>query len=126
MIENYSNIDEYITGFPETTREILQQLRATIRNIVPEAEEAISYGIPTFKLKGNLVHFAAYKNHIGFYPGAALIETFKDELSEYKLSKGTVQFPIDKPIPYDLISTIVDFRVKQNLRQAEAKVKKKK
>ena len=125
-MENYSNIDEYIAGFPETTQEILQQLRATFRNSVPGAEEAISYGIPTFKLKGNLVHFAAYKNHIGFYPGAAGIESFKEELSGYKLSKGTVQFPIDKPIPFDLISTIVDFRVKQNLSRAEAKVKKKK
>ena len=124
-MENYSNIDEYIAGFPETTRDILLKVRATIRNSVPEAEEAISYGIPTFKLKGNLVHFAGYKNHIGFYPGAAGIETFKEELSEYKLSRGTVQFPIDKPIPFDLITKIVDFRVKQNLRQAEAKVKKK-
>jgi uncharacterized protein YdhG (YjbR/CyaY superfamily) len=125
-MENYSNIDEYIAGFPETTREILQKVRATIRNSVPEAEEAISYGIPTFKLKGNLVHFAGYKNHIGFYPGASGIETFKEELSEYKLSKGTVQFPIDKPIPSDLITKIVDFRVKQNLSRAEAKVRKKK
>jgi uncharacterized protein YdhG (YjbR/CyaY superfamily) len=93
---------------------------------VPEVEEAISYGIPTFKLYGNLVHFAGYKNHIGFYPGAAGVETFKEGLSEYKLSKGTVQFPIDKPIPFDLIIKIVDFRVKQNLSRAEAKVKKKK
>jgi uncharacterized protein YdhG (YjbR/CyaY superfamily) len=126
MMENYSNIDEYIAGFPETTREILKQLRATIRKSVPEAEEAISYGIPTFKLYGNLVHFAGYKNHIGFYPGATGIETFKDELSEYKLSKGTVQLPIDKPIPFDLISKIVDFRVKQNLSRAVTKVRKKK
>jgi uncharacterized protein YdhG (YjbR/CyaY superfamily) len=125
-MENYSNIDEYIAGFPETTQEILQKVRAIIQNSVPEAEEAISYGIPTFKLKGNLVHFAGYKNHIGFYPGAAGIETFKEELSEYKLSKGTVQFPIDKPIPFDLISKIVDFRVKQNLSRAEVKVRKKK
>ena len=125
-MENYSNIDEYIAGFPETTQDILQKVRTTIRNSVPEAEEAISYGIPTFKLKGNLVHFAGYKNHIGFYPGAAGIETFKEELSQYKLSKGTVQFPIDKPIPFDLISKIVDFRVKQNLYRTEAKNKKKK
>ena len=124
-MENYSNIDEYIAGFPETTRDILLKVRATIRNSVPEAEEAISYGIPTFKLKGNLVHFAGYKNHIGFYPGAAGIETFKEKLSEYKLSKGTVQFPIDKPIPFNLISKIVDFRVKQNLSRAEGKVKRK-
>ena len=125
-MENYSNIAEYIAGFPDTTQEILQKVRTTIRKSVPDAEETISYGIPTFKLKGNLVHYAGYKNHIGFYPGAAGIETFKDELSEYKLSKGTVQFPIDKPIPFDLISKIVDFRVKQNLSREGAKVKKKK
>ena len=125
-MENYSNIAEYIAGFPDTTQEILQKVRTTIRKSVPDAEETISYGIPTFKLKGNLVHYAGYKNHIGFYPGAAGIETFKDELSEYKLSKGTVQFPIDKPIPFDLISKIVDFWVKQNLSREGAKVKKKK
>ena len=125
-MENYSNIAEYIAGFPDTTQEILQKVRTTIRKSVPDAEETISYGIPTFKLKGNLVHYAGYKNHIGFYPGAAGIETFKDELSEYKLSKGTVQFPIDKPIPFDLINKIVEFRVKQNLSREGAKVKKKK
>ena len=125
-MENYSNIDEYIACFPETTRVILQQLRATIRKSVPDAEEAISYGIPTLKLKGNLVHFAAYKNHIGFYPGAAGIDSFTEELSEYKLSKGTVQFPINKPNPFDLNCEIVDFRVKQNLCRARSKVKKKK
>ena len=125
-MENYSNIDEYIANLPEVPRQILQQLRTTIINIVPEAEEAISYGIPTFKLKGNLVHFAAYKNHIGFYPGAAGIESFKRELSEYKLSKGTVQFPVDKPIPFELISKIVKFRLEQNLLKAQLKSKKEK
>ena len=124
-MENYSNIDEYIAGFPEATREILEQVRTTIRNAAPEAVEAICYGIPTFKLKGNLVHFAGYRNHIGFYPGAAGIETFKDVLHAYKLSKGTVQFPVDKPVPFSLITEIVNFRVKENLERTEAKAKRK-
>lgn len=124
-MESYSTIDEYIAGFPESTREILEQVRATIRQAVPDAEEAICYGIPTFKLKGNLVHFAGYKNHIGFYPGASGIETFKEMLSAYELSKGTVQFPIDKPIPFSLITKIVNFRVKENVKKAEEKVKRK-
>jgi uncharacterized protein YdhG (YjbR/CyaY superfamily) len=125
-MEKYSNIDEYIACFPQSTREILEELRSTIRKVVPGAEEAISYGIPTIKLKGNLVHFAAYKNHIGFYPGAAGIENFKEKLSVYNLSKGTVQFPIDKPIPYDLILEIVHFRVEQNLQKANNKKLRKK
>jgi uncharacterized protein YdhG (YjbR/CyaY superfamily) len=125
-MEKYCNIDEYIACFPQSTRQILEELRLAIRKIVPEAEEAISYGIPTFKLKGNLVHFAAYKNHIAFYPGAAGIENFKEKLSSYNLSKGTVQFPIDKPIPYDLIIEIVNFRVAQNLHKAGQKKSVKK
>jgi len=125
-MDNYKNTDEYIAGFPESTREILEQLRATIKNAVPEAEEAIRYGMPTFRLKGNLVHFAAFKNHIGFYPTSSGIEAFKDMLSGYNLSKGTIQFPIEKPIPFDLITQIVDFRVKENLQRAEAKVIKTK
>ena len=125
-MEKYSNIDEYIACFPQSTRQILEELRLAIRKIVPEAEEAISYGIPTFKLKGNLVHFAAYKNHIGFYPGAAGIENFKEKLSSYNLSKGTVQFPIDKPIPYDLLIEILNFRVAQNLQKAGQKKSVKK
>lgn len=118
-------IDEYIAGFPNEVREILEKVRLTIRQAAPEAEETISYQIPTFILKGNLVHFAAYKKHVGFYPGASGIETFKDELSAYKGGKGSVQFPLDKPIPFALISKIVKFRVKQNLERAKAKRKQK-
>ena len=120
------NIDEYITSFPKDIQEILEKLRATIREAAPEAKEIINYQIPTFTLKGNLVHFAAFKNHIGFYPTPTGIEKFKKELSVYEGAKGSVQFPLDKPIPYDLISKIVKFRVKENLGNAEAKAKKKK
>lgn len=118
------DIDQYIAGFPEDVREILEKVRLTIRGAAPEAEETIKYQIPTFTLKGNLVHFAAYKKHIGFYPTPSGIEKFKKELSVYKSAKGSVQFPLDQPIPYDLISQIVTFRVKENLQKAETKRKK--
>ncbi len=117
-------IDEYIASFPHDVQEILQKIRMTIRKTAPEAEEAIKYQIPTFTLKGNLVHFAAFKKHIGFYPAPTGIEKFKNELAAYKGAKGTVRFPLDKPIPYDLISEIVKFRVGENLGRAEAKQKK--
>jgi uncharacterized protein YdhG (YjbR/CyaY superfamily) len=111
----YKTMDEYIAKFPKNVRDVLEELRRVIRESAPEAEEAISYGMPTFKLNGNLVHFAAWKNHVGFYPGgSSAIEAFKKELSPFKQSKGTVQFPIDKPIPFDLVKKIVKFRVKQN------------
>jgi uncharacterized protein YdhG (YjbR/CyaY superfamily) len=118
------NIDEYIAGFPKDLQEILQKVRATIREAAPDAEETIKYQIPTFTLKGNLVHFGAYKKHIGFYPTPTGIEKFKNELSVYESSKGAVQFPLDKPIPFDLVTKIVKFRVKENLERAEAKGKK--
>ena len=118
-------IDQYIAGFPPDVQEILQKVRATIRKAAPEAEEAIKYGIPTFTLKGNLVHFGAYKKHIGFYPAPTGLEEFKEELSAYEGSKGTVRFPLDKPIPFDLISKIVEFRVMESLARAEAKGKKR-
>lgn len=117
MNTNFKTIDEYIALQPEVLILILEQIRQTIKDIIPEAEETISYQIPTFKYHGNLVHFAAYKNHIGFYPGASAIENFKDEITNYSTSKGTIQFPIDKPIPLDLISKITAFRVKQNLEK---------
>jgi uncharacterized protein YdhG (YjbR/CyaY superfamily) len=120
------NIDEYIAGFPKDVQEILEKIRATIREAAPEAEETISYQMPTFTLKGNLVHFAAFKDHIGFYPIPTGVEKFKKELSAYKTGKGSVQFPLDQPMPYDLISKIVDFRVQENLKKAAAKEKKKK
>jgi len=118
-------IDEYIEGFPEDVQEILQKVRATIREAAPQAEETIKYGIPTFTLKGNLVHFGGFEKHIGFYPTPTGIEKFKDELSGYETSKGTVQFPLEDPMPYDLIDTIVKFRVQENLEKAEAKKKKR-
>ena len=115
------NVDEYIAGFPDEVQVKLEKLRATIKAAAPEAEEKISYQMPTFALKGNLVHFAAYEHHIGFYPTSSGIEQFKAELSIYKGGKGSVQFPLDQPIPYDLIRKIVSFRVKENISRAEAK-----
>ncbi len=118
-------IDEYIAGFPQDVQEILEKIRMTIRKAAPDAEETIKYQMPTFTLKGNLVYFAAFKKHIGFYPVPTGIEEFKNELSVYEGGKGSVQFPLDKPIPFDLISRIVKFRVKENLTRAEAKGKKR-
>jgi len=119
------NIDEYIAAFTGEVQVILQKIRTTIREAAPDAEETINYQIPTFTLKGNLVHFAAFKKHIGFYPTPSGIEKFKNELSFYENAKGSVQFPLDRPIPYDLISAIVKFRVQENLQRAEAKKKGK-
>lgn len=115
----------HILQFPTEVQEILITLRKVIKEAAPDAEEKISYQMPTFYLKGNLVHFAAHKNHIGFYPTPSGIEAFKNELSEYKGAKGSVQFPIEKPLPYELISKIVKFRVDENINRAEAKLKKK-
>jgi uncharacterized protein YdhG (YjbR/CyaY superfamily) len=115
-------IDAYIAQFPEETQALLKQIRETIHAAAPDATEAISYQMPTFKLHGNLVHFAAYKNHIGFYPVPSGIEAFKDDLSVYKQGKGSVQFPLDEPLPLDLITRIVKFRAEENLAKA---VKKK-
>lgn len=109
----YKNIDEYILLQPPAIQEILQKIRETIKDAAPGAEEAISYRIPTFRLGGNLVHFAAFKNHISFFPTASGIANFTDELSKYEVSKGTVRFPVDKEIPYKLISKITKFRVKE-------------
>ena len=116
-------IDEYTAGFPKDVQKILEQVRATIKKAAPEAEENISYGIPTFVLKGNLVHYAAFKNHIGFYPTPAGTEEFKKELAVYKTGKGSVQFPLDQPMPLDLITKIVKFRIGKN--PAKAKTKKR-
>ncbi|MCL4870054.1 MAG: DUF1801 domain-containing protein [Anaerolineae bacterium] len=120
------NIDEYIAGFPDDIQELLTRVRLTIKDVVPEAEETIKYQMPTFRLHGNLVYFAAFKNHIGFYPVPSGIEAFKGELSGYKQGKGSIQFPFNKPIPYDLIRRIVQFRVEENKAKAAAKGKKKK
>lgn len=118
-----TTIDEYIETFPIDVQKILQSVRKTIKNSAPKAEEVISYMIPTFKLHGNLVHFAAYQNHIGFYPASSGVRTFAKELTAYKTSKGTIQFPIDQPIPLALIRKIVKFRVKENAEKAKKKRK---
>ncbi len=109
-----NNIDEYINNFPENVQNILTEIRTIIQKIVPEASEKISYGIPTFYLNGNLIHFAAYKNHIDFYPGVSGIEKFQKEISVYKNSKGAVQFPLKEDLPIDLIKKMVTFRVNEN------------
>ena len=118
-------IDEYIAGFPPDVQAILQKIRLTIRKAAPGAEETIKYQMPTFMLKGNLVYFAAFKKHIGFYPIPTGIEKFEKELAVYKQGRGSVQFPLDQRMPYGLISRIVKFRVKENLARAAAKSKKK-
>ena len=115
--KQFETIDEYIETFPKDVQSILEKMRQTIRRAAPEAEEAISYQIPVFKLNGNLVWFAAFKNHIGFYPMITAIQAFKKELSRYKGAKGSVQFPMEKPIPYDLVKKIVRFRRKENLEK---------
>ena len=121
----FTTIDEYIATFPKETQKILKDIRATIKAAAPDAEEKISYQMPTFFLKGNLIHFAAYKNHIGIYPTPNGIESFKKELSKYKGAKGSVRLPIDEPMPLKLISRIVKFRVAENLKKAKAKGKSK-
>jgi uncharacterized protein YdhG (YjbR/CyaY superfamily) len=120
-----ATMDEYIRGFPKDVQAILAKIRETIRVAAPDAQETISYQMPTFVLHGNLVHFAAYRNHIGLYPLPSGIEHFEQELSVYKKGKGSIQFPLDKPIPYDLIARIVQFRVKENLESAVARKREK-
>jgi len=122
----FKTVDEYILQFSPEVQEKLQSLRKVIKESAPDAEEKISWQMPTFALHGNLVHFAAHTKHIGFYPGASGIEVFKHKLSEYKSSKGAVQFPFEKPMPYELISEIVRFRVAENIKEAESKSKKRK
>lgn len=109
-------IDDYIAGYPAEVQEILQRMRKTIQAAAPDATEAMAYGIPTFRLNGNLVHLGGYKKHIGFYPAPSGIEAFKNELSEYVAGKGSLQFPIDKPIPYQLVTKIVKYRVQENAK----------
>ena len=123
---NPVDVDEYIAGFPKDTQKLLEQLRAAIIKAAPGAEEAISYQMPAYKYHGMLVYFAGYKNHIGFYPTASGIETFKKELSVYKGAKGSVQFPLDKPLPLQLVTKIVKFRMKENLEKESIKTKAKK
>jgi uncharacterized protein YdhG (YjbR/CyaY superfamily) len=115
------DMDEYISRFPKEVQIILEKIRTTIRKAAPDAKEAIKYQIPTFTLEGNLVHFAAFTKHIGLYPAPHGITKFKKELSKYATAKGSVRFPLDQPIPYDLITKIVIFRVKENLERANEK-----
>ncbi len=112
------NIDAYIAEFPGEVAAKLQEIRKLVKDLAPEAEETISYGIPTFKLNGPLVYFAGFKHHIGFYPGGpdSIVE-FRNELAQYKTSKGTVQFPLDQPLPTKLLTKIVTFRIQQNLEK---------
>ena len=119
-----TTIDEYIAGFPRDVGELLKKMRQTIRAAAPNAEETISYRIPAFKFHGILVYFAAFKNHIGFYPRTTAIEKFKMELAAYKGAKGSVQFPLDQPLPLSQVRKIVKFRVKENLEEARAKRKR--
>lgn len=112
-----STVDEYISSFPEEIQEILENLRKTIKALAPNSVETISYQMPTFKLNGILVHFAAHKNHIGFYPTPSVIEKFQKELRNYEFSKGTIKFPINKPIPIELIRRILEFKIKENTRK---------
>ncbi len=116
-----SVIDDYIANYPPDVQQILQKIRAIIREAAPEAQEKINYGIPTFTLNGNLVHYAGFKNHVGFYPTPSGVEKFKKQLSKYEGAKGSVKFPLDQPIPYELIRKIAEFRVKEQ----RAKTKKK-
>jgi uncharacterized protein YdhG (YjbR/CyaY superfamily) len=120
-----ATIDEYIAGYPKDVQAILQKIRTTIRKAAPDAAEAMKYQIPTLVQNGNLVHFGAYKNHIGFYPTSKAIAKFKKDLSAYAGAKGTVRFPLDKPIPLGLISKIVKSRVQDNLTKAKTKGKKR-
>lgn len=129
MVEENKSIlttDEYISSFPLEIQEKLQMLRKVIKETAPQATEKISYGMPAFVLNGNLVYFAAFKHHIGFYPAPSGIDSFKDELSKFKGAKGSVQFPLNEPLPLELVRRIVAFRVDENSRLAQEKSKKKK
>ena len=116
----FKTVDEYLSMFPATTRRILQEVRQTIKKAAPQAEEVISYNMPAFKLHGVLVYYAAYQKHIGFYPTPSAIKAFEKELAQYQSSKGAVQFPIDQPMPVELITKIVQFRVRENVGKEKA------
>jgi uncharacterized protein YdhG (YjbR/CyaY superfamily) len=122
----FKTVDEYLSTFPPSTKKILQQLRETIKKAAPKAEECISYNMPAYKQQGALVFFGGYKGHIGFYPVSSAIREFEKELSEYEGSKGTVRFPLDKPLPLKLITRMVKYRIQENKALAEAKAAKKK
>jgi uncharacterized protein YdhG (YjbR/CyaY superfamily) len=121
MNTSFTTIDQYIAAFPASTQKILEEMRALIHAAAPTAAEKIAYQMPTFYLNGNLVHFGAHEHHIGFYPTPSGIEAFAGELSQYKTSKGAIQFPIDQPMPRQLIQKIVKFRVEENLAKGKKK-----
>jgi uncharacterized protein YdhG (YjbR/CyaY superfamily) len=121
MVNSPENIDSFISTFPSETQKLMQKVRSAIAIAAPDAKEKISYGIPSFDFHGNLVHFSAYKNHIGFYPGSDGIKAFEKELEPYKFAKGSIQFPIHEPLPIALITKITQYRVKQNLEKLAAK-----
>ncbi len=125
MAAKFTSVDEYIATFPAGTQKILQEIRAAIKAAAPGAEEKISYQMPTFFLNGNLIHFAAFKNHIGIYPTPSGTEAFKEEIAKYKTAKGSIQLPLDQPMPLKLIDRIVKFRVAENLQKAKLKGKAK-
>jgi len=122
--QEFRTIDEYIATFPKDIQGKLKQIRATIKAAAPDATEKISYQMPTFFLNGNLVHFAAFKNHIGLYPASSGVAHFTTELGSYQTSKGAIQFPLDQPIPFDLVARIVQFRVMENRQKSKAKAHK--
>jgi uncharacterized protein YdhG (YjbR/CyaY superfamily) len=122
----FNSIDEYIAAFPEEIQAILQEIRETIKAAAPDAEEKISYQMPAFALKGNLVYFGAFKDHIGFYPTPSGTEAFKEEIARYQGGKGSIRFALDEPMPLDLITRIVKMRVAENLKKAEVKSRKRK
>lgn len=120
------NIDEYIESFPDNVRKVLQKIRKTIQKAAPHAEETISYAIPTFKLNGNLIYFAGYQNHVSVYPRPRGVKEFEKDLAQHEGGKGTIRFPLDAVIPYELIARVTTYRVQQNMEQASAKAAKKK
>jgi uncharacterized protein YdhG (YjbR/CyaY superfamily) len=120
-----TTIDEYIAGYPANVQEILQKVRATVRQALPDAQEAIKYGMPTYVQNGNVLSFGAYKKHIGVYPTPGGTEKFQQEIAPYKAAKSTVQFPLDQPIPYPLLSQLAKFRLKEHSEYAAARAKKK-
>lgn len=125
MKTDYKNIEEYIASFPEEIQALLEQVRAVIKKASPDARETISYGMPTFTYKGVLAHFAAFKSHIGLYALPSGNEAFKEELSKYKTGKGSIQFPLNEPLPLELISNIIKFRVEENLEKTKKGKNKK-
>ncbi|MDR0414430.1 MAG: DUF1801 domain-containing protein [Prevotellaceae bacterium] len=121
MAEEVKTVDEYIMGFNPAVQKTLSELRSFIKSEAPEAVEKISYGMPTFYLKGNLVHFAAFKNHYGFFPTPSGINEFEKELAPYRSGKGTLRFPFNEPIPWDVLKKVIRYRVAENLRKSQKK-----